>query len=34
MDESGCAIGVEQAFKVIILVNKKETFTKQDNKRE
>jgi hypothetical protein len=34
MDESGCAIGIEQASKVIIPANEKETFTKQDSKRE
>jgi hypothetical protein len=34
MDESGCAIGVEQASKVIIPANEKETFAKQDSKRE
>jgi hypothetical protein len=34
MDESGYVIGVKQASKVIILANKKETFAKQNSKRE
>lgn len=34
MDESGCGIGVEHASKIIIPANKKETFAKQDGKRE
>jgi hypothetical protein len=34
MDESGCAIGVEHASKIIIPADEKETFAKQDGKRE
>jgi hypothetical protein len=33
MDESGCAISVKQASKIIIFADKKETFAKQDGKR-
>ena len=34
MDESGCVISVEHASKIVIPANEKETFTKQDGKRD
>jgi hypothetical protein len=34
INESGCAIGLDQASYIIIPVNEKKTFAKQDDKRE